>query len=121
MSFKERRKGNASLACILQPLHYNPHYMKLNQPLYGFLVGLVLPALGLFVVYLLLFGHWDFGFFWNALWRDGRLAAKVISLSLLANLIPFALTNRKYYFFAKGIFIVSMLYVVLIIMLRFVW
>lgn len=95
--------------------------MKFNQPVVGFLVGLLLPALGLFAVYLLLFGHWDFGFFWKALWQDGKLAAKVISLSLLANLIPFALFNRKYYYFAKGIFIVSMLYVVLILLLRFVW
>lgn len=109
------------MACILQPLCPNPLFMKFNQPVIGFLVGLVLPVIGLFVVHLLLFGHQDFGFFWDAIWRDGKLAAKVISLSLLANLIPFALTNRKYYFFAKGIFIVSMLYVVLVLMLRFVW
>lgn len=95
--------------------------MKFNQPIVGFLVGLVLPAIGLAVVYLLLFRHWDFNLFWTSMWRDGKLAAKVISLSLLANLIPFALTNRKYYYFAKGIFIVSMLYVVLILLLRFVW
>lgn len=95
--------------------------MKFNQPIVGFLIGLVLPMLGLLVVYSLLFRHWDFGLFWNAIWRDGKLAAKVISLSILANLIPFALFNRKYYYFAKGIFIVSMLYVVLILLLRFVW
>jgi len=95
--------------------------MRFNQPVVGFLVGLVLPVIGFFIVYLLVYRQLGFDSFWYRFTHEGRTAAMVISFSILANLIPFALTNRRYYYFAKGIFIVSMLYAVLIVLLRFVW
>lgn len=94
--------------------------MRFNQPIVGFLVGLVLPVLGFFVVYALIYRQLGFDSFFYRFTHESRTTALVISFSILANLIPFALTNRRYYYFAKGIFIVSMLYVALILWLRFV-
>jgi hypothetical protein len=50
------------------------------------------------------------------------VAAKVVLLSVLVNLIPFAYFNmRRLDYAMRGIFIATMLYAMLVIMLMFVW
>jgi hypothetical protein len=47
---------------------------------------------------------------------------KVFSLSMLANLAPFIFFNSKRYdHAARGVFIATMLYVVFIVLVRYVW
>lgn len=78
--------------------------------------------LGFFIVFALLRQGDSFAVFTNRLLISHELAAKVISLSLLANAIPFVLlTNRRLDYAARGIFIATLLYAVFIVLLRFVW
>ena len=49
-------------------------------------------------------------------------AATILSLCLLANAIPFIYyTNKRLDHTARGIFIATMLYAVLIVLLKWVW
>jgi hypothetical protein len=51
-----------------------------------------------------------------------KIAALVLSLSLLANAIPFIFyTNRRLDLTARGILVATILYAVLIVLLRYVW
>ena len=62
------------------------------------------------------------GNFFKVLFDDHNTAALMLSFSLFANLIPFIYyTNKKLDQTAKGILIATMLYAVLIVMLKYVW
>ncbi len=96
--------------------------MKRNVPALGLVIGLVFPILGMLVMYLIKFNGTPFNGFVNALVHDHKVAAMILSLSLLANAIPFIYyTNKRLDLTARGILIATMLYAVLIVMLRFVW
>ena len=96
--------------------------MRTNRPFFGFFIGALLPILGFCIVVALLKGGNSFGGFTDRLFINHRLAALVISLSILINAIPFAYFNSKRLdYTARGIFVATMLYAVFIILLRFVW
>ena len=96
--------------------------MRLNRPIIGFFLGLVMPVIGFLVVFVIRARGADLMSFLEDLLRFPKIAALVVSLSILANLIPFIyFTNRRLDYAAKGVFIATMLYVVLILLLRFVW
>lgn len=98
--------------------------MKRDIPIYGFLIGALLPVLGAFIVYLILFRSqgFDLGGFLSRLWVSKDIAAKVITLSILINLLPFLIFTRKRMdYLARGVFIATALYAVLIVLLKFVW
>jgi amino acid permease len=96
--------------------------MKLNVPITGFLIGLVLPFLGMFVVYLVWRGNMGLGQFATYLVHQKGMAAKVVLLGVLINLIPFVYFNLKKLDYAmRGIFIITMIYAMFIVLLRFVW
>ena len=60
--------------------------------------------------------------FASSLTNEKGVAAKVVLLSVLINLIPFAYFNMKRLDYAmRGVFIATMLYALLVIMLMFVW
>jgi len=96
--------------------------MRLNQPIVGFLIGLVAPFAGLFVMYLLWGSHEGYFEFMRSCITLKDLGSKVFTLALLANLIPFVILNtRRLDYAARGVFVITMLYVVFIVMLKYVW
>lgn len=97
-----------------------------NTAIIGLIAGLIFPILGIMVLYLF--------------WGDGNLpkyasmftsinypsamerSSKVVSLAMIANLIPFYFfLNKKKYLVTRGIIIASILFAVLIFLYKFVW
>jgi len=96
--------------------------MNRDNALFGFVIGLLLPVVGFFIMYLLWGGHSGiFEFFRSLTYRRG-MASKVLTLSLLVNLIPFVYCNTKRIDLTmRGIVIATMLYALLIVLIMFVW
>jgi hypothetical protein len=96
--------------------------MKLNSPIVGLLIGLLGPFIGLLIMKYLWFRHDEMGDYINRLITSKDITFKVCSLSLLVNLAPFIFMNSKRYDHgARGVFIATMLYVVFIVLVRYVW
>ena len=94
----------------------------MNVPVVGFLIGLVAPLAGFMVMYLL----WGSGVplpeFYSNVTTSHDQGSKVFTLSLLANLVPFVIFNsRRYYQASQGVFTITMVFVVLIVLYKFVW
>jgi hypothetical protein len=85
----------------------------------GIILGLTGPILGLVVIYLIKFSEISFGEFLVLFSEENRLITSMGSLSLLANVILFTLyinTHRDKT--AKGIFIVTLLFGIAILLLK---
>ncbi len=96
--------------------------MKRNVSILGLIIGLLLPLVGVFIVYLIMFGGNSVDAFVNAMKHNFDTAALVLSLSILINIIPFIYyTNRRLDLTARGILIATMLYAVFIVLLKYVW
>ncbi len=96
--------------------------MKRNVPVFGLIIGIIFPMLGMLVMYLIKFTGTPFTEFIRVMTSNHKVAAMVLSLSLLANAIPFIYyTNKRLDFTARGILIATMLYAVIIVLLKFVW
>lgn len=96
--------------------------MRINTPVTGFLIGLAMPILGFLVMYFLWGRAESISQFLRSTYVLRDLGSKVYTLSILANLAPFVFFNTKRYdHAARGVFIVTMLYVVFIILFKFVW
>ncbi len=96
--------------------------MKFNTPVLGFLIGLLLPFVGMFIVYLVWGEHQGVFEFARTVSGQKGMASKVVLLGVLANLIPFAYTNiKRLDYTMRGIFIATMLYALLIVLIKFVW
>ena len=96
--------------------------MKRNVPVLGFILGAIMPLLGLLVFYLVKFSGMEIGEFVSVLLRNHEDTAKILSLALIANLIPFIYyTSKRLDLTARGVLISTMLYAVLIVLLKFVW
>ena len=96
--------------------------MKRNVPVLGLIIGLLFPLIGILIMYLVKFNGMEMGDFFSTLLRKKDVAAMVLSLSILINIIPFIFyTNRRLDLTARGILIATMLYAVLIVLLKFVW
>ena len=96
--------------------------MKLNNPVVGLIIGLLGPFLGILIMKFLWFRHDEFGDYIHRLVVSKDITFKILSLSLLVNLAPFIFFNsRRYDNGARGVFIATMLYVVFIVLIRYVW
>jgi hypothetical protein len=96
--------------------------MKRDNAVLGLIIGLLMPLPGMVVVYLFLFQQFTFEAFLGRVFDSGSVAAKVIALSVTANILPFILfTNRRRDRTGRGIMIATMLYGVLFVLLKFVW
>jgi hypothetical protein len=85
----------------------------------GIILGLIGPILGLVVIYFIKFSEITFGEFLVLFSEENRLITSMGSLSLLANVILFTLyinTHRDKT--AKGIFIVTLLFGIAILLLK---
>lgn len=95
--------------------------MKRNVPVLGLIIGIIFPLIGLLLMYLIKFGG-PLDAFIRTLMDQPKDAASILSLCLLANAIPFIYyTNKRLDLTARGILIATMLYAVLIVLLKFVW
>jgi hypothetical protein len=95
--------------------------MRINQPIVGLIIGLFMPFIGFIVVYFILGHGQGFAAFLEHLRVSHSDAGKVISLSTLANLLPFLYFNRKRLDQAvKGIVIATGLCMVVFIYVKFV-
>jgi len=95
---------------------------KDNLPL-GIVLGLLTPVAGFFLYYLLIFfkQHIGLGEFINILSTNRQMIPKVISICLLLKGLVFYLYTRKRRdITAKGIFLVTMLYAITILLLKLI-
>lgn len=85
----------------------------------GLALGLLGPLLGLIVVYFIKFPSYSFKEFLDYFMHDNRMITSIGSLSLLANAILFTLyVNTSRDQTAKGIFIVTLIYGIGILVLK---
>lgn len=93
----------------------------------GLLLGIIFPILGILALYWLQWTDKSFNAFLKMFVNlknpfQMNQASKVISLAIIANLIPFYFfLNRKAYLAVKGVVIASALALVLVVLYRFVW
>lgn len=93
-----------------------------NNPIVGFILGLIGPLLGLIIMKFIWFPHAAVGDYMQMLIHTKDTMFKIFSLSMLVNLLPFIFFNSKRYdHAARGVFIATMLYVVFIVIVRYVW
>lgn len=96
--------------------------MLQRNPLVGFVFGLIGPLLGLIIMKFAWFPNDAWGEYISMLTHTKDSMFKVCSLSLLVNLLPFVYFNSKRLdYLARGVFIATMLYVVFIVLARYVW
>ena len=85
----------------------------------GIVLGLIGPLLGLVIIYLIKFSGVSFGEFLDAFFNDNRLITSNGTLSLLANVVLFtAYINTHRDNTAKGIFIVTLIYGIALLVLK---
>lgn len=87
----------------------------------GLVLGLLGPILGLVVVYFVKedFNSLSFGEFLDLFFNTNRLITSIGSLSLLANVVLFTLyVNTHRDKTAKGIFIITLIYGIIILLLK---
>lgn len=85
----------------------------------GLVLGLIGPILGLVVIYFINYSAASFSDFLSLFFNDNRLITSIGSLSLLANVVLFTLyINTHRDFTARGIFIVTLIYGIGILILK---
>ena len=85
----------------------------------GLILGLIGPVVGLFIVYLIKYSTFTFGDFLSTFFNDRRLITSIGSLSLLANVVLFTIyVNTHKDHTAKGIFIITLIYGIGILVLK---
>lgn len=85
----------------------------------GLVLGLFGPVVGLVVIYFIKFNAISFGDFFNLFINTNRLITSIGSLSLIANVVLFTIyinTHRDNT--AKGIFVITLIYGIGILLLK---
>ena len=85
----------------------------------GFVLGLIGPIIGLVVIYFIKFPGISFGEFFDLFVNSNKLITSIGALSLLANVVLFTLyinTHRDNT--AKGIFLITLIYGIGILILK---
>ena len=85
----------------------------------GVVLGLIGPLLGLIVIYFIKFSSTSFGVFIDEFFHNNKLITSIGSLSLLANVVLFTVyVNTHRDNTAKGIFIITLIYGIAILVLK---
>lgn len=85
----------------------------------GLILGLLGPILGLTVIYFIKYSATSFGDFIDVFFHDNKLITSIGSLSLLANVVLFTLyVNTHRDKTAKGIFLITLVYGIAILVLK---
>jgi hypothetical protein len=85
----------------------------------GLILGFIGPIIGLIVIYFVRFPSFPFKIFLDDFIHDNKLITSVGAMSLLANAILFTIyvnTHRDHT--AKGIFIITLIYGIAILLLK---
>jgi hypothetical protein len=94
--------------------------MNRNASILGLILGIIMPVIGLLIIFL--FRGGSFSDYQDLIFSNHRIVPTLLSLALLLNLIPFLYYNSKRLdMTVRGIFVATMLYAVLIVLLKFVW
>lgn len=94
-------------------------FLKKDNLRLGLVLGLLGPLLGLVVVYFIKFSTFSFKDFLENFMHDNRMITSIGSLSLLANAVIFTLyVNTGRDNTAKGIFIITLMYGIGILVLK---
>lgn len=99
----------------------------MDNAVIGLLAGLVFPLIGIVILYFLWSTSGSFSSYMQTFFHldspsEMNVASKVISLAMITNLIPFYLfLNKKFYQTVRGILISMILFVLLVVLYRFVW
>jgi len=94
-------------------------FLKKNSLKLGLVIGLIAPLLGLAILYFLKFPSYVFSDFLRFFLKENRLITSLGSLCLLANVVFFTIyinTNRDET--AKGIFAITLIYGIGILLLK---
>jgi hypothetical protein len=87
----------------------------------GLVLGLIGPLLGLIVIYFIKFSGISFSDFLDEFFNNSKLITSIGSLSLLANVVLFTLyVNTHRDITARGIFILTLVYGIGILILKVV-
>ena len=85
----------------------------------GLVFGLLGPVLGLVIIYFIRFPSYQFGDFLDYFIHDNKMITSVGAMSLLANAILFTIyENTQRDLTAKGIFIITLIYGIAILLLK---
>ena len=85
----------------------------------GLVLGLLGPVLGLVIIYFIKYSAFSFGDFLDQLLTNHSMITAIGSLSLLANVIFFTLyVNTQRDKTAKGIFLITVIYGIAILVLK---
>jgi hypothetical protein len=85
----------------------------------GLILGLVGPILGLVVIYFFKFSSVSFSVFLDEFFNNNKLITSIGSLSLLANVILFTIfINTRRDKTARGIFLVTLVFGIAILILK---
>ena len=85
----------------------------------GLVLGLIGPLFGLVLIYFIKFSAVSFGDFIDEFFHNNKLITSIGSLSLLANVVLFTLyVNTHRDTTAKGIFIITLVYGIAILVLK---
>lgn len=94
-------------------------FLKKDNLRLGLALGLLGPILGLVVVYFIKFPSYTFSDFLSYFMNDSKMITSVGSLSLLANVVFFTIyVNTHRDETAKGIFIMTLIYGIGILVLK---
>jgi hypothetical protein len=94
-------------------------FLKKNSLKLGLIIGLIAPILGLVILYFLKFPSYPFGDFLSYFLKENRLITSLGSLCLLANVVFFTIyINTSRDETAKGIFAVTLVYGISILLLK---
>lgn len=95
--------------------------LKDNLPL-GIVLALLLPVVLFFAIYYFRFSYYPFGEFLEVLRQESRLVTFFAAWALVGNIALFTLfINSRRDRTAKGIFIVSVLYGAMFLLLQWLW
>ncbi len=113
----------------LQQIPYSNNAKKKNKApdnmFIGILIGILFPSIGIIIMYFL-WGHGNPQSFFTMFFETKNYfridkASKVLSLSMITNLLPFYyFLNRKKYLTARGILFAMFIYGVIIAIYKFV-
>ena len=96
-------------------------FFKKDNLRLGMIIGLLGPILGLIIIYFAKYSATSFGNFMDDFFNNNKLITSIGSLSLLVNVVFFTLyvnTNRDKT--AKGIFLITVIYGIAILVLKLV-
>lgn len=94
-------------------------FLKKDNLRLGLALGLIGPLLGLVIIYFVKFPSYSFMDFLSYFMNDNKLITSIGSLSLLANVILFTVyINTHRDDTAKGIFLITVLYGIGILILK---